>query len=194
MCRIWGSLILDRLDTVKEMVRSPSKEWMLLPSTSTDTSNTAAPLSIRSEMVSSLLLVWLVMTTSTLPEADAPSVMLATARADRTTSPLRRSTTISLWLSAASAIPPTGRVTVVELVALMVMVEPSSAFFTALPIWEEVTEPPLGEILTLSPEPLTPLVPPEPPPIEPPPVDPPPELRTVTVHVAAALSWLSSPA
>ena len=75
--------------------------------------------------------------------------------------------------------PPTGRETVVELVALMVMVEPSSALFTALSIWEEVTEPPLAEMLTSSPEPLT-LELLEPPELEPPP-PPPPRLRIVRV-------------
>ena len=40
----------------------------------------------------------------------------------------------------------------------MVMGAPSSAFFTALSIWEVVTEPPLTETLTSSPEPVTPLV------------------------------------
>ena len=59
--------------------------------------------------------------------------------------------------------PP--KVTVVELVDLMVMAAPSSAFFTALSIWEAVTEPPLAEMLTSSPEPLT-LELPEPPPEE----------------------------
>ena len=132
-------------------------------STSTDTSNTAAPRSSRWESVSSPLPVRLVMETSTLSEADAPSVRPAAARADRVTSPWRRSTTTSLSLSAASAMPPAGRVMAAEVVARRVISAPSSARFTALVIWEADTEPPPAETRTSSPEPVTPLelLPPE---------------------------------